>query len=108
MAEQDNPIVSFKEAHEIGKYFYECQQLLVGQAEQGYGMSIRTVNYYYDYPASNDLAYSLVDFFYQRFNSSDSADPNFIGTQYYIRLGAFLGFLSSKIIPNINSHQINK
>ena len=29
-----DPIVSFKEAHEIGKFFYDCQQKLVGQKEQ--------------------------------------------------------------------------
>jgi hypothetical protein len=97
-----DPIVSFKEAHEIGKFFFECQQLLVGQAEQGYGMSVWSVDYYNDYPANTDLAYSSVDFFYQRFNSTDSADPNFIGTQYYIRLGRFIDFLQVKIIPNIN------
>jgi hypothetical protein len=102
MAEQDNPILSFKEAHEIGKYFYECQQLLVGQAEQGYGMSVWNVDYYKDYPTNTDFSYSSIDFFYQRFNSSDSPDSNFIGTQYYIRLGCFIDFLSEKIIPNIN------
>ena len=97
-----DPIVSFKEAHEIGKFFYDCQQKLVGQKEQGYGMAIWSVDYFNDPPTNTDLAYTAVDFFYQRFNSSDSTDPNFIGTQYYIRFGKFLDFLSEKIIPNIN------
>jgi hypothetical protein len=83
--EEKEPIVSFKDAHEIGKHFYDIQQ-------QFTQTPIPESNYKGVYLIQASTA---VDYYSQVFSGD-------IERQYYVRFGRFLDFLVEKIIPNIN------
>jgi LAS superfamily LD-carboxypeptidase LdcB len=88
---EETPIVSFKDAHEIGRLFYDIQQQFKTVPKSGYGMYIIRKDYFPNTPQ----AYTAVDYFGQQYTGD-------ISGQYYIRFGRFLDFLSEKIVPNIN------
>ena len=94
MAEFENdPIVSSKDAHEIGKHFYEIQQEFTQTPipESNYGAYLIRRDYFPGTPQ----AFTAVNYYSQVFGGN-------ITRQYYVRFGRFLDFLVEKIIPNIN------
>jgi len=90
MAEKDY-IVSFKNAHEIGRHFYDIQQQFENIPETGYGIYLIRK----DYLIGTPQAFTAANYYAQDFSDG-------IKKQYYIRFGRFLDFLVEKIIPNIN------
>jgi len=102
--EEENPeptpedvIKSFANAHEIGKWFYKNQQILapLGPGNDGISTSTTTDNYYSGY----DDGRKSVAFIKQVFEGEGS-------TQYYVKFGYFLAFLSKKIIPYVDNEQV--
>ena len=91
MAEvEKDPIVASKDAHEIGKHFYEIQQQFIPIKEINYGAYIIRTDYFPGTPQ----AYTAADYYAQDFSGEDK--------QFYVRFGCFLDFLVKRIIPNIN------
>jgi len=89
-AEKD-PIVAFKDAHEIGKHFYDIQQQFTSIPESNYGVYLIRKDYFPGTPQ----AYTAADYYAQDFSGD-------LDKQYYVRFGRFLDFLVERIIPNIN------
>jgi hypothetical protein len=92
MAELENdPIVASKDAHEIGKHFYDIQQQFIPVPESNYGVYLIRKDYFPGTPQ----AFTAADYYAQDFSGD-------LKKQYYVRFGRFLDFLVEKIIPNIN------
>jgi hypothetical protein len=95
----DEVIKSFKDAHEIGKWFYKNQQILssLSPGETNGFSTITTTDSEYSGRDGNE---SSVAFIKQTFVGEQKE-------QYYVRFGHFLAFLKKYIIPKVDNQQIN-
>jgi hypothetical protein len=92
MAEVENdPIVASKDAHEIGRYFYDIQQQFLPVPESNYGVYLIRE----DYLPGTPQTFKSANYYAQDFSGE-------LDKQYYVRFGRFLDFLVERIIPNIN------
>ena len=87
----ESVIKDFSTVHEVGKMFYEKQQILAPLASGKEGISVITEsNLEYNGSSNNNS----VSFFKQVYKDKGA-------TQYYVRFGRFLEFISGQIIPKV-------
>ena len=93
-----NPIVSFKNAHEIGKKFYDIYTILESYAERYTGMV--APQYVPDTSGTGFAPDKSTPYFKQTFLNGDPI--------YYIRLGYFLDWLNTNVLYNIDDDSTKK
>ena len=84
----EDVIKDFANTHEIGKFFYTMQQRMASLAPTTSGMSYLV--------SKGD---GTIGFLKQKYEDEG-------GTQYYIRLGRFLSFIQTRLIPYVDNPDV--
>ena len=86
----ESVIASFKDAHSIGKMFYDKQQKLASLA-----VGVNGISRLYNEKSDGSKIYNFIK---QQYTGGD--------TQYYIRLGYFIDWIKSNIVPRIKGDKV--
>jgi hypothetical protein len=96
---QPNPIVTFKNAHEIGRYFYEIYAKMEPYSVGGYTGMVAP-DYTVDTSGTGYTVGKSVPYYKQIFQNAEPI--------HYIRLGYFLDWINKNILYNIDNDSNKK
>jgi hypothetical protein len=92
-----DPIVAIKNAHTIGRLYYNVQQLLADLTNPNVANDFDYLTQIYTSPEDSNVK----PYFAQNFKTPKSDDPNSSSssTKWYIRLGSLLAFIQTNLVP---------